>query len=217
MSTDVCPYCKAKIQKSFLKKNSYVSPSIVEKINKFTEEKNDAYCEQCVLSVIDDKIQTLEKYIKKRIHILPILTCHTPFNWEYDSIGIVTGQSTTGTGFISEMSSSVTDFLGADDKLINSKLSNGEEKCFLQLRLKACAMGGNGIIATDIDYSEVGGGRGMLMVCASGTAINLRNIDILGKHNSKELNLLSNALKLTRRLKNSSSIKSEIVSSLSSP
>ena len=46
-------------------------------------------------------------------------------------------------------------------------------------------MGGNAIIGTDIDYSEVGGGKGMLMVCMSGTAIelSLENEDLADKRN----------------------------------
>ncbi|MEZ4840244.1 MAG: heavy metal-binding domain-containing protein [Flavobacteriaceae bacterium] len=53
----------------------------------------------------------------------------------------------------------------------NEKLQLGEENCFLQLVVKALNLGGNAIIATDIDYSEVGNSKGLLMICASGTAI----------------------------------------------
>ena len=52
--------------------------------------------------------------------------------------------------------------------------------CFSQLRAKAINLGGNAIIGTDIDYGDVGEGKGMLMVCAAGTAIKIINTDILG-------------------------------------
>ena len=49
-----------------------------------------------------------------------------------------------------------------------------------QLRAKALKIGANAVIATDIDYGEVGSLKGMLMVCAAGTAIKLENTNILG-------------------------------------
>jgi hypothetical protein len=47
--------------------------------------------------------------------------------------------------------------------------------CRNQLRFKAVKLGCNAIIATDVDYAEVGGGKGMLMVCMAGTAVKLAN------------------------------------------
>ena len=60
-----------------------------------------------------------------------------------------------------------------------------------QMRMKTLELGGNAIIAADIDYSEVGGLKGMLMVCASGTAVKLNNIDILGEYKAKDIKELS--------------------------
>jgi hypothetical protein len=36
-------------------------------------------------------------------------------------------------------------------------------------------LGGNAVIAADVDYAEVGGGKGMLMVCMAGTAVKVLN------------------------------------------
>ena len=36
---------------------------------------------------------------------------------------------------------------------------------------QASAMGGNAVIAVDLDYENIGKGGGMLMVSASGTAV----------------------------------------------
>jgi len=66
--------------------------------------------------------------------------------------------------------------------------------CLAQLRKQTLDLGGNAVIGTDIDYSEVGGQKGMLMVCMGGTAINITNIEVLGKDRAdniakiKELN-----------------------------
>lgn len=90
---------------------------------------------------------------------------------------MVTAQSVSGTGLISELASSWADFLGGQSDALSNKLSNGEDLCKNQLRLKSIALGANCIIAVDIDYAEVGGARGMLMVCMSGTAVIINNID----------------------------------------
>ena len=37
--------------------------------------------------------------------------------------------------------------------------------------MKTVCLGGNAVIATDIDYGEVGGAKAMLMVCMTGTAV----------------------------------------------
>ena len=64
---------------------------------------------------------------------------------------------------------------------ITKKIKKGENLCYQQLRMQTLQQGGNAVIATDIDYSEIGSGRGMLMVCMAGTAIYLDNTDILFK------------------------------------
>jgi uncharacterized protein YbjQ (UPF0145 family) len=119
--------------------------------------------------------------LQKNISVVPVVSTHSPLNWDYDILSMVTGQSTTGTGVISEFSSSFTDFFGVQSSRFNKKLKAGEEICFAQLRKQALDLGGNAVIATDIDYSEVGGAKGMLMVCMGGTAIKLKNTNILGQ------------------------------------
>lgn len=111
---------------------------------------------------------------------------------------MVTGQSTTGTGVISEFTSSFTDFFGAQSGRYNQKLKAGENMCFNQLRLQTLDLSGNAVIATDIDYSEIGGGKGMLMVCMAGTAIQLTNVDILEIETAEIIEKLSYA---NRRIK----------------
>jgi|SRR5690554_3775355 len=111
---------------------------------------------------------------------------------------MVTGQSSTGTGFITEFTSTFTDLFGAQSGRHNTKLKAGEKMCFAQLRKSALDLGANAVIATDINYSEVGSGKGILMVCMSGTAVNLKNIDVMG--NGKG-DLLDKLLIANKRLK----------------
>ncbi|TXD81294.1 heavy metal-binding domain-containing protein [Subsaximicrobium wynnwilliamsii] len=68
-----------------------------------------------------------------------------------------------------------------------------ENMCFAQIRIQTLNLGGNAVIATDIDFSEVGAAKGMLMVCMAGTAIKLNNTDILEKEKTEILDKLSYA------------------------
>jgi hypothetical protein len=55
-------------------------------------------------------------------------------------------------------------------------------------------MVGNAVLATDVDYSEVGGEKGMLMVTASGTSVKLKNPEVLGQEQAETLNEVNEAL-----------------------
>lgn len=64
------------------------------------------------------------------------------------------------------------------------------------LRTKALLMGGHAILGTDIDYSEVGGGKGMLMVCMAGTAVRFNS----GSHPGADIESLEKLQKCKMRL-----------------
>jgi uncharacterized protein YbjQ (UPF0145 family) len=113
---------------------------------------------------------------------------------------MVTGQTATGTGVISEFTSSFTDLFGAQSGRHNMKLKSGEDMCFAQLRKRTLDKGGNAVIATDIDYSEIGSSRGMLMVCMAGTAVRLSNTDVLGSKRAQLINELAEHNSRLRKL-----------------
>jgi len=156
-------------------------------INTFNSPNSEGYCNatECGPSLIDDykqqvnaKKDALNTDILTKLDLIPIVTSHSPLNWEYEVIDIVSAQSVSGTGLFSEMSASWADFTGSQSNAMINKLSSGEDICKQKLRYKCLSLGGNAIIATDIDYSEVGGVKSMLMVCMAGTAVNL-NMDTL--------------------------------------
>lgn len=188
---DTCENCSKVIKDSVFKSNNRLDSKKIKTINLYETDKKTSYCDSCGTEkylIASERLgkekSKLKKALEKNITSIPILTTHHPQKWEYESLGVVTGQSTTGTGIVSEFTSSFTDFFGAQSGAFNKKLSKGENLCFAQLRLKAIQLGGNAIIATDIDYAEMGSLKGMLMVCASGTAIRLNNLDILGPETS---------------------------------
>jgi len=107
------------------------------------------------------------------------------------AIGIVTAQSTTGTGIWSDFTSFFTDTFGAQSTVYNEKIAAGERLCTETVRMKALNVNANAILGADIDYAEVGGDKAMLMVCMTGTAVRLKDPSILEEDvQNAQLNLI---------------------------
>lgn len=193
-----CPNCGAKLKDTIFGSNSILSAAECELLSEFNKVPNAPGCEKCkgedlkrACANFKTQRSELQKQISKDIGNVPIVTTHSPFNWDYKVLGIATGQSTTGTGLFSEVSSSWTDLFGLQSSAYNKKIAQGEVLCGQQVRSKAIEMGGNAIIAVDIDYSELGGEKGMIMVCMAGTVIKLNNLEVLDQYKIDSLHRLS--------------------------
>ena len=192
-----CPNCQSAIKYGIMSSNVLFTKMYTAIINEYNEPKADDYCSKCGKELYEkysNKIvaerKNLTSQMQKLITNIPVISIHTPLNWDYQIIGMVTGQSSTGTGVITEFTSSFTDFFGAQSGRHNEKLKAGEDMCFVQLRKQAMDLGANAVIATDIDYSEIGAGKGMLMVCMAGTAVKLNNIEVIGNEKPELLDKL---------------------------
>lgn len=179
-----CPNCNETLKSGVFKSTILLSKNVSKAINEFSENKSSGHCNKCGQSLFNDaqkKYFTEKKghnnFVLRNIHKIPVVTTHSPLGWDYDVLKMVTAQSTTGTGVVTEFTSSFTDFFGAKSSRHNTKLKAGEDNCLNQLRLETLRIGGNAIIATDIDYSEIGSGKGILMVCMAGTSIKVKSND----------------------------------------
>jgi len=206
-----CPNCNKKIKDGAFSSTELISNARTQLINEYTDNKSEAFCTNCFGKPLNQAIlnwqnqyKEISESLKNIISNIPVITLQQPLNWKYSVVGMVSGQSVTGTGIISEISSSFTDLFGLQSSKFGNKIKDGEEICKAQIRLYAAEIGANAIIGTDIDYSEVGGGKGMLMVCMSGTAIKLENLDILDSKAAEKLSEIEN---LAKTLKNLSRFK----------
>lgn len=206
MEIENCPNCKKKLT-GMLNTRQIYRQEYTDFINTFNDDKCEAYCSGCGPSLFNNYLAGLMQQkedtmraLTKNIDIIPIVTAQNPLNWEYQVIEMVSAQSVTGTGMLSEISSSWADFLGGQSNALSNKLSSGENICKNKLRLSAAILGANCIIATDIDYAEVGGGKGMLMVCMAGTAAVLHNIEEVLAINMERMDSLMVSAKELGRL-----------------
>jgi len=174
--------------------NYLLSDLKVKTINIYNDKPAAGYCtkcgdglyEQCKDHLVLD-VRELTTELEESIDYVPVLSIQLPQGWEYDVLAIVTGQSVSGTGVIAEFTSSFSDLFGTQSSTLSGKLRGGEKYCFNQVRKRALDLGGNAVIGTDIDYSEVGSIRGMLLVCMAGTAVRLKNVNILGEDRKDKL------------------------------
>ncbi|WP_297332030.1 heavy metal-binding domain-containing protein [Flavobacterium sp.] len=192
-----CPNCNNKIKGGIFNSNNFLSEEKVAIINVYHDKKSNSYCDKCgdelfvkyKNALLKEKKQLKEKFLSI-INSIPVITTHSPLNWNYEIIDMVTAQSSTGTGVLTELSSSFSDFFGMQSDRLSNKIKHGEDLCFSKLRKRVLDVGGNAVIATDVDYSEIGGDKGILMVCMGGTAIKLLNTDILGKEREEHLSII---------------------------
>jgi len=210
---EVCPNCQSKISSSIFSENIIVLESYTRLINRFTEYWALAHCQKCqpdllekarsnyfnTLDDLKEKLNAKTFKLRKITQFVPIVTLQVPQDWKYKSLEIVSAQTVSGTGVISEIASNWTDFFGKDSKFYSEKIKGGEEKCKNILRAQTIKLGGNAILGTDIDYSEAGGSKGMLMVCMAGTAVKITNLDELD-YNSEALNEIDEIMKVVEEL-----------------
>lgn len=203
--SDSCPSCGAKLQNKALSFNN--NQLLTERQNKIVslilQREYKELCYKCgsddyyrAQSGIGSKIDELKEELNSIIASVPLVTIHNPAGWDYEVIGMATAQSATGTGVLTEFISTFADLSGMQSDRHKSKLKAGEELCKNQLQMQAIDMGGNAIIGVDIDYSEIGSGKGILMVCMAGTAVKLNNIEAL----SNRINTLDNIPRIKGKL-----------------
>lgn len=204
MKLDKCPNC-GKALTGFFSTVNLIPNTKTEFINKHLNLNFEGYCNVCSIPHLNKIAKEFEKQkndienrLKQIIHFIPVLSSPAPNDWKYEAIDMITAQTTSGTGFTTELSRSFNDFFGGTSNTTNKKILNATNLCKSDLRIQCVKMGGNAIISTDIDYSEIGSGStNMLMVCMSGTAIRVSDIQMF---NEKNQQYILEIIELTEKL-----------------
>jgi uncharacterized protein YbjQ (UPF0145 family) len=203
MDYENCPTCNKSLKGIF--SSELVTPTKTDFINKHLNLQNRAYCSSCSKKFIDKIAKSfllqkkeIETRLEQIIHYVPVISSPAPIKWEYEIIGMVSAQTTSGTGFSAELSQSFNDFFGKTSKTTNRKIERATTLCKANLRVQCVQNGGNAVISTDIDFNEIGAGNtNMLMVCMAGTAIKVTD---MSNFNPKSREFLAEIVELTERL-----------------
>jgi uncharacterized protein YbjQ (UPF0145 family) len=90
-------------------------------------------------------------------------------------VGIVTGEAILGANIFRDLFAGIRDIVGGRSGAYEKELRRARDVAIEEMQAWAQQLGADAVVAVDIDYEtiEVGGGGGMLMVTASGTAVKL--------------------------------------------
>ena len=88
--------------------------------------------------------------------------------------GLVTGEAILGANIFKDFLAGIRDIVGGRSSAYEKELRQAKDIALAELKEEAQNLGGNAVIAIDLDYETIGQGS-MLMVTASGTAVTLEN------------------------------------------
>lgn len=109
--------------------------------------------------------------MKNRIYL--VTTTSSIDGWEIENyLGIVSYHLVAGTNLFKDMFAGLRDFFGGYSASYQKELDKLEELGLREIKTKALVLGANAIIGLRIDFDEIsGGGKSMLMITLSGTAV----------------------------------------------
>lgn len=90
-------------------------------------------------------------------------------------LGLVSGEAILGANIMRDFFAGIRDIVGGRSAAYEEELRKAKQIAIREMVEEATARGANAVIAVDIDYEtiSIGGGGGMLMVSAAGTAVKL--------------------------------------------
>ncbi len=88
-------------------------------------------------------------------------------------LGLVSGEAILGANIFKDFFAGIRDIVGGRSAAYEKELRQAKEIAIEEMKEQARALGGNAVVAVDLDYETIGIGSGgnMLMVSASGTAV----------------------------------------------
>lgn len=90
-------------------------------------------------------------------------------------IGVVTGEAILGANIFRDLFAGIRDIVGGRSAAYEKELRNARNIAIEEMSQQAQELGANAVIGVDLDYESIqmGQGGGMLMVSASGTAVEI--------------------------------------------
>lgn len=89
-------------------------------------------------------------------------------------LDIVTAEVVIGLHLFKDVAAVFRDAFGGRSKTMQDGLREARKTALAELRREAHALGADAVVGVDLDYSEIsGGGKSMLFLVASGTAVTL--------------------------------------------
>lgn len=88
-------------------------------------------------------------------------------------LGVVAGECIIGANIFRDLFAGIRDIVGGRSGTYENALNDARVIALREMQEKAAALGGNAVVGVDLDYEVLGSNNGMLMVSASGTAVQI--------------------------------------------
>ena len=90
-------------------------------------------------------------------------------------IGVVTGEAILGANIFRDLFAGIRDIVGGRSAAYEEELRKARDIAIEEMSQQAQELGANAVVGVDLDYESIqmGQGGGMLMVSASGTAVEI--------------------------------------------
>lgn len=86
-------------------------------------------------------------------------------------LGLVSGEAILGANIFKDFFAGIRDIVGGRSAAYEAELRKAKQIAIEEMQAEAQRLGANAVIGVDLDYENLGAQGGMLMVCASGTAV----------------------------------------------
>ena len=86
-------------------------------------------------------------------------------------LGLVTGEAILGANIFKDFFAGIRDIVGGRSAAYEGELKQAKDIAIREMVDQATVLGGNAVIAVDLDYETIGQTSSMLMVSANGTAV----------------------------------------------
>ena len=88
-------------------------------------------------------------------------------------LGLVSGDAILGANIFKDLFAGIRDIVGGRSAAYEKELRTAKRLALVEMMDEATELGANAVVGVDLDYEtiEMGGGGGMLMVSATGTAV----------------------------------------------
>ena len=89
--------------------------------------------------------------------------------------GLVSGEAILGANIFKDFFAGIRDIVGGRSASYERELRTAKDIAVKEMIEQAKLLGGNAVLAVDLDYETIGQGGSMLMVSANGTAVLLED------------------------------------------
>lgn len=163
MTNNKCPECGCTLTPEMINAN------MCWECGKILDE---SFLDPETLEEITEQAQTINPFSKKEVREHCLTTGFTFENRQIiEYLGLVSGETVIGTGFISDFKASFSDLFGTESKAYSDRLKDAKQAALYDMITDSINRGGNAIIG--ISYSYVAFTGNMIGISVNGTSVKI--------------------------------------------